>query len=59
MTFTERMISKFGAKRWEEMQTEHEAKKSQEMVTITGLDLLNHSVANYVMTGNSLSKDPI
>ncbi|URC22248.1 hypothetical protein CHUUTOTORO_01630 [Serratia phage vB_SmaM-ChuuTotoro] len=59
MTFTERMINKFGAKRWEEMQAEHEAKKGQEMVTITGLDLLNHSVANYVMTGNSLSKDPI
>lgn len=59
MTFSEKMIAKFGAKRWEEMQAEHEARKSQEMVVITGIDLLNHSIANYIMTGNSLSKDAL
>ena len=59
MTFSERMIAKFGAKRWEEMKAKHEEQKNQEMVVITGVDLLNHSVANYIMTGNSLSKNPI
>lgn len=59
MGFNEKMIAKFGAKRWEEMQARNEASKNQEMVTIKGTDLLNHSVANYIMTGNSLSKDPV
>lgn len=59
MTFSEKMAAKFGAKRWEEIQAKHEEKKKQEMVVITGVDLLNHSVANYIMTGNSLSKNPI
>lgn len=59
MNFTEKMIAKFGAKRWEEMKAEHEARKNQEMVVITGVDLINHSWANYVMTGNSKSKNPL
>lgn len=59
MTFSERMIAKYGQKRWEEMQAEQKAYENREMVTITGLDKLNHSVANYVMTGDSLSKDAI
>ncbi|BBK09122.1 hypothetical protein [Klebsiella phage 05F01] len=59
MTFSEKMIAKFGAKRWEEMQKEREDRKSEPKVIITGIDLLNHSVTNYIMTGNSLSKDAI
>lgn len=59
MNFSEHMIKKFGAKRWEEMKAEVEARKNEPKVVITGIDLLNHSFANYVMTGNSLSKDPI
>lgn len=56
MTFSERMILKFGAKRWEEMKKAHEENKNQEMVVIRGTDLLNHTVANYIMTGNSYKK---
>lgn len=56
MNFEQRMIAKFGAKRWEEMKKEHEEKKNEEMVVITGTDLLNHSVTDYIISGNSYKK---
>lgn len=56
MNFEQRMIAKFGVKRWEEMKKEHEEKKTEEMVVITGTDLLNHSVTNYIISGNSYKK---
>lgn len=59
MGFNDRMIAKFGAKRWAEMLAEQEARKAEPKVVITGMDLLNHSWVNYVTTGNSLSKDAI
>ncbi|WMI36756.1 hypothetical protein [Salmonella phage SUT_S820] len=56
MNFEQRMITKFGAKRWGEMKKEHEEKKNEEMVVITGTDLLNHSVTNYIISDNSYKK---
>ena len=50
------MVAKFGAKRWEEMKKEHEERKNEEMVVITGTDLLNHSVTNYIISGKSYKK---
>ena len=52
-TFSDRMIAKYGAKRWAGMNAEVDAYQNREMVTITGADLLNHSVTALVMTGNS------
>lgn len=52
-TFSERMIAKYGAERWAEMNAEVDAYQNREMVTITGADLLNHSVTALIMTGNS------
>lgn len=52
-TFSERMIAKYGETRWAEMSAKVDAYQNREMVTITGADLLNHSVTALVMTGNS------
>ncbi len=56
MNFEQRMITKFGAKRWEEMKKSMKKRKNEEMVVITGTDLLNHSVTNYIISGNSYKK---
>ena len=52
-TFSDRMIAKYGAKRWAGMNAEVNAYQNQEMVVIKGSDLLNHSVTALLMTGNS------
>lgn len=52
-TFSEKMIAKYGKQRWAEMNAKVDAYQNREMVTITGADLLNHSVTALVMTGNS------
>ena len=52
-TFSEKMIAKYGEQRWAEMNAKVDAYQNREMVTITGADLLNHSVTALVMTGNS------
>ncbi|AZV01516.1 hypothetical protein vBSflM004_127 [Shigella phage vB_SflM_004] len=38
------------------MKKEHEERKNEETVVITGVDLLNHSVTNYILSGNSYKK---
>ena len=53
MTFSEKMISKYGAARWEEMKKEANKHDKEDMVVIRGSDLLNHSVTALIMTGNS------
>lgn len=52
-TFSEKMIAKYGEKRWAEMNAKVDAYQNREVVTITGADLLNHSVTALIMTGNS------
>lgn len=55
MTFSEKMIAKYGEARWEEMKAKAEASRNEPKVEITFRDMLNHSVAQYVMTGDSNS----
>lgn len=52
-TFSEKMIAKYGEKRWADMNAKADAYQNRELVTITGADLLNHSVTALIMTGNS------